>query len=123
MSHERQNPIDEYLETLPQEEREALDALRRHIKAAAPGAEETISYEVPTFKYEGPLVGFAAFKGHLSFFVMSPSVMEAHEEELSGLDTSKGTIRFQTDSPLPAALVKKLVKARLKENEARAAAD
>lgn len=66
------------------------------------------------------LVGFAAFKNHLSFFVMSPSLMDAHKDELKAYDTAKATIRFQADKSLPTALVKKLVKARIEENEARA---
>jgi uncharacterized protein YdhG (YjbR/CyaY superfamily) len=75
---------------------------------------------MPVFKYHGMLGGFAAFQDHCSFFTMSPSVMEAFKDKLKPYDTSKGTIRFPTDKPLPAALVKKLVKARIEENEARA---
>jgi uncharacterized protein YdhG (YjbR/CyaY superfamily) len=71
---------------------------------------------MPSFKYHGLLVGFAAFKNHCSFFPMSTSVMEAHKKELKPYDTSKGTIRFQVDKPLPVALVRKLVKARIREN-------
>lgn len=112
--------VDEYLEGVPEEARAALERLRKVIKAAAPKATETVSYQIPTFKYHGMLVGFAAFKNHLSFFVMSPSLMDAHRDELKGYDTAKATIRFQADKPLPTALVKKLVKARIEENEARA---
>jgi uncharacterized protein YdhG (YjbR/CyaY superfamily) len=111
--------IDDYLAAVPEDARAALEKLRGTIRAAAPNATETISYQVPTFKHHGPLVGFAAFKKHCSFFVMSTSVMETHGEELKAYDTSRGTIRFPADKPLPAALVKKLVKARIKENEAR----
>jgi uncharacterized protein YdhG (YjbR/CyaY superfamily) len=110
--------IDEYLAAVPTEARAALEKLRKSIKAAAPAATETISYQIPAYKYRGPLVSFAAFPGHCSFFVQSPSVMEAHRDELEPYDTSKGTIRFPASKPLPAALVKKLVKARIKENEA-----
>lgn len=110
--------VDDYLAPLPEEVRDALSRLRKLIMAAAPGAEETMSYRVPTYKYKGPLVGFAAFKDHCSFFAMSPAVMEAYKRELKGYYTSKGTIRFTVDKPLPAALVKKLVRARIKENEA-----
>lgn len=112
--------IDEYLEGVPEEARAALERLRKVIKAAAPKATEAVSYQIPTFKYHGMLVGFAAFKNHLSFFVMSPSLMDAHKDELKAYDTAKATIRFQADKPLPTALVKKLVKARIEENEARA---
>lgn len=113
--------VDEYLAAVPEEARATLEKLRKTIKAAAPKATETISYQIPTFKYQGPLVAFAAFPNHCSFFPMSPSVMEAHREELEPYDNSKGTIRFPAGKPLPAALVKKLVKARIDENEARAA--
>jgi uncharacterized protein YdhG (YjbR/CyaY superfamily) len=78
---------------------------------------ETISYGIPTFKYIGPLVGFAAFSDHCSFFPMNSSLIEAFKEELKNFETSKGTIRFALDKPLPTALLKKLVKARIAENE------
>jgi uncharacterized protein YdhG (YjbR/CyaY superfamily) len=109
--------VDEYLAAVPAEARAALEKLRKTIKAAAPAATETISYQIPTYKYQGPLVAFAAFPNHCSFFPMSPSVMEAHRDELEPYATSKGTIRFPASKPLPAALVKKLVKARMAENE------
>src|SRR6185503_18322794 len=111
--------VDEYLAGVPKEARATLEKLRQTIKAAAPMASEGISYQMPMYKHHGMVVGFAAFKGHCSIFPGS-AVMEAHKEELSRYDTSKGTIRFPADKPLPAALVKKLVKARIKENEARA---
>ncbi|HEY5532519.1 MAG TPA: DUF1801 domain-containing protein [Candidatus Anoxymicrobiaceae bacterium] len=111
--------IDDYLEEVPEEARAALEKLRKVIRTAAPKAVETISYRIPTYKYHGMLVGFAAFKNHLSFFVMSPSLMEAHRDELKAYETAKATIHFTADKPLPAALVKKLVKARIEENEAR----
>jgi len=74
---------------------------------------------MPTFRYKGALVAFAAFSKHCSFFPMSGSVLEAFQEELKGYETSKGTIRFPVDKPLPAALVKKLVKARVAQNESK----
>ena len=111
--------IDDYLASLPEVVRVAFERLRRTIKAAAPKATEDISYGIPVFKHHGMLVGFAAFETHCSFFVMSPSVMKKHARELKSYDTSKGTIRFQTNKPLPTSLVKKLVKARLQENESR----
>jgi uncharacterized protein YdhG (YjbR/CyaY superfamily) len=113
--------IDDYLAGVPAESRAALEKLRATIRAAVPDADETISYRIPTFKYHGPRVGFAAFKEHCSFFVMSPAVMDAHKEDLETYDRSKGTIRFPADKPLPAALVNKLIEARIKENEARIA--
>jgi uncharacterized protein YdhG (YjbR/CyaY superfamily) len=113
--------IDAFLAALPPEMRAALENLRRAIGAAAPGAEESISYGVPAFKYRGrPLVSFGAAKSHCSFYVQSPAVMEAHREELASYDTSKGTVRFAPDAPLPDALVAKLVMARMAETDAAA---
>ena len=111
--------VDEYLAALPVRARAALEKLRRTIRAAAPKATEVISYQVPIFKLHGGLVGFAAFEDHCSFFVMSPAVMKAHKDDLKPYSTATGTVHFTADKPLPAALVKKLVKARIKENEAR----
>ncbi len=113
--------VDEYLSDVPDESRAALEKLRKTIRSAAPQAEEGISYGVPTFKHLGGLVGFGAAKTHCGFYVMSPAVMEAHKDELGAYDTSKGSIRFPFNKPLPAALVRKLVKARIAENEVRKA--
>ena len=110
-----------YSAALPTEMKAALSHLRKTIRSAAPGAEEVISYQIPTFKFHGSLVSFGAAKNHCSFFVMSPAVMEAHQDDLKPYDTSKGTIRFPASKPLPAALVRKLVKARIEENLALAA--
>ena len=99
-----------------------MDKIRAAIRAAAPAeATEAIGYGMPTFRYKGALVGFAAFSNHCSFFPMSGSVIEAFESELKSYETSKGTIRFPVDKPLPAALVKKLVKARMAQNESKKA--
>jgi uncharacterized protein YdhG (YjbR/CyaY superfamily) len=108
--------VDEYLEALPEGDRAALERVRKIIKAAAPEAVETISYQMPTFKYHGPLVGFAAFKNHLSFFAMGKTAMHAFSKELESYDTTKGSIHFTADRPLPAALIKKIVKKRIEEN-------
>ena len=110
--------VDDYLARVPPDARATLEKLRKTIKAAAPKAVEVISYQIPMFKYHGMLAGFAAFKNHCSLFVGS-AVMEAHKDELKRYDTSKGTIRFPVGKPLPAALVKKLVKARIEQNEAK----
>jgi uncharacterized protein YdhG (YjbR/CyaY superfamily) len=111
--------VDTFLAGLPEEKREALEDLRRVIAAAAPDAEEGISYGVPAFKYRSrPLVSFGAGKDHCSFYVQSPAVMEAHRNELAGYDTAKGTVRFTPDKPLPADLVTKLVEARMAETDA-----
>lgn len=111
--------VDAYLAAVPQPARRALQNLRKVIRAAAPKAVEKISYHIPIFMYLGPLVGFAAFAEHCSFFVMGTEVMDAHKNELKPYPTAKATIRFPAEKPLPAALVKKLVRARVKENEAR----
>jgi uncharacterized protein YdhG (YjbR/CyaY superfamily) len=110
--------VDEYLASMPADMRQALEALRRTIQAAAPEAEEVISYQVPTFKLGRPVVAFGAAKNHCSLYVMSAAVMDARRDELKGYDTTKGTIHFSAGKPLPTALVKKLVKARIRENEA-----
>ncbi|OLB22217.1 MAG: hypothetical protein AUI12_00270 [Acidobacteria bacterium 13_2_20CM_2_57_6] len=105
--------IDEYLATVPEPARGTLKKIRAAIQSVVPReATETISYGMPAFKHNGVLVWFAAFSKHCSFFPTA-SVIEAFKHELKGYSTSKGTIQFPTDKPLPAALVKKLVKARI----------
>ena len=112
--------VDEFLTSVPEDARVALEGLRRMIRDAAPDATEGISYRLPTFKYLGhPLVAMGAAKNHCPLYVMSPEVMEAHTAELSGYDKAKGTVRFAASKPLPAALVTKLVKARIAEVKAR----
>lgn len=112
------NPVDEYLAQVPEPARSTLKKVRAVIRSVVPKeATETISYRIPMFQYKGPLVGFAAFPDHCSLFPTSPAVIEAFKDELKSFSTSKGTIRFPIDKPLPAALLKKLVKARLAEKE------
>jgi uncharacterized protein YdhG (YjbR/CyaY superfamily) len=111
--------IDEYLATLNDDERAALEKLRKTIKGAAPKAEECISYQLPAFRQDGMLVAFGATSNHCAFYLMSAATVAAHKKELKGYDTSKGTIRFPADKPLPVALVRKLVKARIEENAGR----
>ena len=109
--------IDEYLAALSADKRTALQKLRKIIRAAAPKAEECISYQLAAFRLAGRmLVAFGATANHCAFYLMSGSTVAAHQDELKDYDTSKGTIRFQPDQPLPAALVRKLVKARIAEN-------
>lgn len=110
--------IDAYLARVPAQPRATLQKLRKIIRAAAPKAIECISYAMPAYRYHGMLVYFAAFKNHCSFYP-GAAVLKAHQNELRAYGTSKGTIRFPIDKPLPTVLVKKLVKARVKENEAR----
>jgi uncharacterized protein YdhG (YjbR/CyaY superfamily) len=109
---------DDYLATVAPGQRAALEKLRQTIRAAAPQAEECISYQLAAFKQDGMLVSYGATPKHCAFYVMSPATVAAHAAELEPYDTSKGTIRFQPDKPLPVALVRKLVKARLAENAA-----
>jgi len=111
--------IDEYLAALSEDKRAALEKLRKTIRAAAPKAEECISYQLAAFRQNGMLVAFGATANHCAFYLMSSSTVEAHKDELKDYDTSKGTIRFQADKPLPVALVRKLVKARIAENAGR----
>jgi uncharacterized protein YdhG (YjbR/CyaY superfamily) len=108
--------IDAYLAALSADKRAALERLRQTIRAAAPKAEECISYQLPAFRLNGLLVAFGAKANHCAFYPMSASTVADHQDELKDYDTSKGTIRFQPDHPLPAALVRKLVKARIAEN-------
>ena len=110
--------IDEYLAALPDHQRVPLEKLRKTIKSVAPEAEESISYGLAAFRQNGMLVGFGASANHLGLYLMSGSTLKSFAEELKGYDLSKGTIRFQPDKPLPVSLVRKLVKARLAENEA-----
>jgi uncharacterized protein YdhG (YjbR/CyaY superfamily) len=112
--------VDEFLAKVPSDSRVALERLRALIRSVVPEAEEGLSYGVPAFKYRGrPLVSYGAGKTHCSFYVQSPEVMEAHAELVAGYDTSKGTVRFQPDHPLPAELVTTLVKARMAETDAK----
>jgi uncharacterized protein YdhG (YjbR/CyaY superfamily) len=109
--------IDEYVARAPEAARNSLNIMRTAIRSALPpNAIETISYRIPAFKYKQVLVWFAAFSDHCSFFPTA-SIVEAFQSELTGFSTSKGTIRFPIDKPLPAALIKKLVKARLAQIE------
>jgi uncharacterized protein YdhG (YjbR/CyaY superfamily) len=100
-------------------ERAALEKLRRTIKSAAPGSVEVISYQIPCFKYHGPLVFFAAFKNHCSLYAVGKKLLVDLSKELKGFEVKGTTIHFTADNPLPAGIVKKIVKARIKENELR----
>lgn len=110
------NTVDEWLARLSDAQRAALEKLRTQIKGVVPGADEVISYGQPTFKLNGHLVAFGAFKNHLSFFPMNSVVIGEHAAELKGYQTSKGTIQFTLEKPIPAAVVKKIVKARAAQN-------
>jgi uncharacterized protein YdhG (YjbR/CyaY superfamily) len=115
--------IDAYLAALPVRERAALSKLRRAIRAAAPEAVECISYGMPAFRLDGrALVAFRAAAKHCALHPMSAATVRDHARELAGYDTSPGTIRFAASAPLPGALVRTLVKARIAENARKAAA-
>ena len=106
--------VDEYLAALDSDQRVALERLRRIIRAVAPRAEECISYRIPAFRLDGRmLVWFGAAAAHCAFY--PGAVVEAHRDDLRGFETGKGTVRFQPETPLPVALVRKLVKARISE--------
>ena len=111
--------VDHYLAGLPKDKHDALAKLREAIKAAAPGATEGISYQVPVYKLDGkPLVGFGAATAHCTFFLMSTSdEMRARLAALKGYKLGGGSIQFPADKPLPASLVRTLVKARIAENK------
>ena len=110
--------IDEYLAAVPEPARSTLNKIRAAIRAAAPQAVETISYRIPAFRYKGVLVWFAAFSDHCSLFPTA-AVIEQFKSELKNYTTSKGTILFPTNKPLPATLVRKMVKARVAQIESK----
>ena len=108
--------VDTYLALQPENVRIALEKMRQVIKATAPDAAEVISYGMPAYRYHGMLVYFAGFKNHYSLFPGNASMIAEMADELKGYKTSKGTIQFAPDKPMPVTLIKKIVKARMKEN-------
>jgi uncharacterized protein YdhG (YjbR/CyaY superfamily) len=113
--------IDEYIAGFPDDVQEILRKIRRTIRKAAPDAEETIKYRMPTFTLKGNLVHFAAFKEHIGFYPV-PTGIEAFKKELSIYEGGKGSVQFPLDKPIPYSLISKIVKFRVKENLARAKA-
>ena len=107
--------IDSYIAEQAVDVKERLEQIRQAVKTTAPKAEEVISYGMPAFKYHGMLVYFAAFKNHIGFYAL-PSGNEAFRKELSAYKQGKGSIQFPLDKPMPFALIKKIVKFRVKEN-------
>ncbi len=111
--------IDEYIATCPESIQATLNELRATIRAAAPDAEEKISYQMPTFALQGNLVHFAAFKNHIGFYP-TPSGIQAFARELSAYKSSPGAVQFPIDKPLPLKLIGKIVRFRIAENIKRA---
>ena len=111
--------VDAILAALSAEQRAVMQRLRATIAAAAPEAEDAISYGAPAFRYHGrPLVAYAAYKAHCSFFPMSPELIERHEAELAAFVTAKGTIQFTPERPLPRDLVERMVRERMAQIDA-----
>ena len=112
--------VEDYLAALPEPSRAAMEQFRTAIKTAAPEATETISYQMPAFRLQGRmLVWYAAFNDHWSLYPASKAVLQAHGKELKPYFSGKGTLRFGLDQAIPVALVKKVVRTRIKENAAR----
>jgi uncharacterized protein YdhG (YjbR/CyaY superfamily) len=112
---QKSTSIDAYISTFPKEVQKVLILLRATIKASAPDAEETIKYGIPTFVLHGNLVHFGGYTKHIGFYP-APSGIEAFQKELSVYKTAKGSVQFPLDTPLPLALITKIVKYRVKEN-------
>jgi len=114
--------VDEYLDRVPEPGHSTLKKMRKAIRSMVPAeATETINYQVPAFRYKGALVCYAAFSDHCSFFPMDASLIVKYKKELKDYRTRKGTIQFPLDKPLPMALLKKFVKARVAKNEKKKA--
>ncbi len=110
--------VEEYLSRIPKPARSTLNRVRAAIRSVVPPeTTEAIGYGIPMFRYKGGLVAYAAFLNHCSFFPMNASFITVFKKDLKGYETSKGTIRFPVDKPLPATLIKKLVRARLADKD------
>ena len=113
--------IDEYIAGFPDDVQQILQQIRQTIREAAPGAQEAISYQMPTFKLHGNLVHFAAYKKHIGFYP-DPSGIDAFKDELAPYASSKGAVQFPLGKPVPYELISRIVTYRVEENLARAAA-
>ena len=116
MKSSRNRNVDAYIRAAPKDARAKLVQLRRIIKATAPEAVEGISYKMPYYNYNGALIWFAAFKNHIGLFIRPP-VIEEHKHELERYETTKSAVHLPIDEPLPVAIIKRLVKARVAKNE------
>ncbi|MFW9964753.1 MAG: iron chaperone [Candidatus Sifarchaeia archaeon] len=118
-SRNRVVTVDEYIAMFPRDVQYLLNEVRKAIQESAPNAQETISYGIPTFKLNGNLVHFGAFKNHIGFYPGGPSAIEVFKEELSPFKQGKGSVQFPLDKPIPLRLLKKIVRFRVKQNENR----
>lgn len=114
MLSNKNKTVEEYIGTFPESVQEILEIIRQTIREAAPDASEVISYKMPAFKLDGILVWYGAFKNHIGFFPTAKA-LEVFQKELSGYKTSKGTVQFPLQKPMPLSLIKKIVKYRVKE--------
>ena len=117
MKSAKPKDVASYIAAAPKEVRSKLKELRSAIRRSAPGAEEKISYGIPYYGYNGRLVYFSVWRNHIGIYIPTP-VVEEHKRELKAYETTSATIRFPLDKKLPVALIEKLVKARMKKNEA-----
>ena len=117
-SNKQFKTIDEYISMFPDDVQTILNQVRQTIREAAPDAEETINYQMPTFTLNGNLVHFAAFTSHIGFYP-TPTGIEAFKEELSPYKGAKGSVQFPIDQPMPLSLIRRIVEYRVKENSAR----
>ncbi len=118
MAIENHKNIDEYLDQQPEETRKKLEEIRTLVRALVPEASEKIAYGIPTFTYHGNLLHFAGYKAHIGFYPGSTPVKQ-FEKELSGYETSKGTIKFPLSQPLPLSLIRKITLACVERNESK----
>jgi len=117
-SNKQFKTIDEYISLFPDDVRTILNQVRQTIRAAAPEAQETINYQMPTFTLNGNLVHFAGFKNHIGFYP-TPTGIEAFKDELSAYKGAKGSVQFSLDQPMPLSLIRRIVEYRVKENSER----
>jgi uncharacterized protein YdhG (YjbR/CyaY superfamily) len=117
-SNKQFKTIDEYISMFPDDVRTILNQVRQTIRAAAPEAQETINYQMPTFTLNGNLVHFAGFKNHIGFYP-TPTGIEAFKDELSAYKGAKGSVQFPLDQPMPLSLIRRIVEYRVKENSER----
>lgn len=122
MQNVKFNTIDEYISSFPKNIEKMLEEIRATIRKAAPNAEEAISYSIPTFKFNGNLVHFAAFKNHIGFYP-TPSGIEEFEKELVVYKQGKGSVQFPFDKPMPLDLISKIVKYRVRKNSEKGSSE